>query len=116
MYFGFCFTKETSEYTQMVRCIETVLKEILQHKFTPQTNDTNLTRFIKHVYDLRHRETTSYLVVGSVPLELVVDMGFEKVIRDYQYILKGAQFVNTYEVRKKLADISSGTFSTEKYR
>ncbi|XP_020300082.1 protein zwilch homolog [Pseudomyrmex gracilis] len=107
---------KTSEYSQMVRCFETVLKEILQHTFTPHANDTNSTRFIKHVYDLRHRETTSYLLVGSVPLELVVDMGFEKLIRDYQYILKGAQFVDTHDVRKKLADISSGTFSTEKYR
>jgi len=58
----------------------------------------------------------SHLLMGSVPLELVVDMGFEKLIRDYLYILKGAQFINLHDVRQKLIDISSGIFNTENYR
>lgn len=54
--------------------------------------------------------------MGSVPLEFVVDMGFEKLIRDYLYILRGARFVDLRDIRQKLDDISSGIFNTENYR
>ncbi|XP_012233445.1 protein zwilch homolog [Linepithema humile] len=107
---------KTSEYSQMIDYIETVLKEILEYNFTPQINDTNSTRFVKCISDLRCQETISHLLVGSVPLELVVDMGFEKLIRDYLYILRGARFINLHDVRQKLIDRSTGIFNTENYR
>lgn len=81
-----------------------------------QINDTNSTRLIKCISNLHHQDTTSHLLAGSVPLELVVDMGFEKLRRDYLYILKGARFVDLYNVRQELIDISSGMFNTENYR
>lgn len=107
---------KTSEYPKMISCIETVLKEIIEHKFMPQINDTNPTRFVKRISDLRHHETISHLLAGSVPLELVADMGFEKLIRDYFYILRGVRFVNLHEIRQKLINVSSGIFITENYR
>ncbi|EFN68929.1 hypothetical protein EAG_03506 [Camponotus floridanus] len=78
-------------------------------------NDTNSTRFIKHISNLS-QDTTSYLLTGSVPLELVVDMGFEKLRRDYLYILRGARFVDLHDVRQKLVNMSSGIFNMENYR
>ncbi|KYN39034.1 Protein zwilch like protein [Trachymyrmex septentrionalis] len=107
---------KASTYPQMTNYIETVLKEIIEHKFTPQINDTNLTRFVKCISNLHHQETISHLLVGSVPLELVVDMGFEKLIRDYLYILRGARFIDLHDIRQKLNNISSGIFNTESYR
>lgn len=107
---------KTSAYPQMVNYVETVLKEILEHKFTPQMNDTNSTRFVKCLSNLHHQETMSHLLVGSVPLELVVDMGFQKLTRDYLYILRGARFVDLHNIRQKLGDTSSGIFNTENYR
>ncbi|XP_011875656.1 PREDICTED: protein zwilch homolog isoform X2 [Vollenhovia emeryi] len=107
---------KASAYPQMINYVETVLIEILEHKFTPQINDTNSTRFVKCISNLHRQETTSHLLVGSVPLELVVDMGFEKLIRDYLHILRGARFVDLHEIRQRLRDISSATFNTENYR
>ncbi|KAG5312153.1 ZWILC protein, partial [Acromyrmex insinuator] len=107
---------KASTYPQMINYIETVLKEIIEHKFTPQINDTNLTRFVKCISNLHHQETISHLLVGNVPLELVVDMGFEKLIRDYLYILRGARFIDLHDIRQKLNNISSGIFNTESYR
>ncbi|KYM80328.1 Protein zwilch like protein [Atta colombica] len=107
---------KASTYPQMINYIETVLKEIIEHKFTPQINDTNLTRFVKCISNLHHQETISHLLVGSVPLEFVVDIGFEKLIRDYLYILRGARFIDLHDIRQKLNNISSGIFNTESYR
>ncbi|XP_018404406.1 PREDICTED: protein zwilch homolog [Cyphomyrmex costatus] len=107
---------KASTYPQMINYIEIVLKEIIEHKFRPQINDTNLTRFVKCISNLHHQETISHLLVGSVPLELVVDMGFEKLIRDYLHILRGARFINLHDIRQKLNNISSGIFNTENYR
>lgn len=81
-----------------------------------QINDTNSTRFIKHISNLHHQGTTSHLLTGSIPLELVVDMGFEKLRRDYLYILRGARFVDLHDVRQKLVNMSSGIFNMENYR
>ncbi|XP_032682691.1 uncharacterized protein LOC116849548 [Odontomachus brunneus] len=109
----------TSEYPQMISYIETILREILEHRFVPQVNDTNSTRIIKLASDMRGQEMTSFisrLLLGSAPLELVVDAGFEKLTRDYLYILKGARLVDLYDIRQKLADVSSGTFNTENYK
>lgn len=107
---------KTSAYPQMINYIETVLMEILEHKFTPQINDTNSTRFAKCISTLYRQETISHLLVGSVPLELIVDIGFEKLMRDYLHILRGARFVDLHGIRKKLNDVSSGIFNTENYR
>ncbi|KAH0947663.1 hypothetical protein HN011_011691 [Eciton burchellii] len=107
---------KTSKYPQMISYIETVLKEIIEHKALPQINDTNSTRFVKCISYLHHQETISHLLAGSVPLELVIDMGFEKLIRDYFYILRGVRFVNLHDIRQKLVDLSSGIFNTENYR
>ncbi|XP_071561375.1 protein zwilch homolog [Temnothorax nylanderi] len=107
---------KASTYPQMINYVEIVLMEILEHKFIPQINDTNSTRFVKCISNLHHQETTSHLLVGSVPLELVVDMGFEKLTRDYLYILRGARFVDLHDIRQRLSDISSGIFNTENYR
>ncbi|XP_011157932.2 protein zwilch homolog isoform X2 [Solenopsis invicta] len=106
---------KASTYPQMVNCLETVLKEILEHKFTPQINDTNSTKFAKCISNLHHQETTSHLLVGSVPLELVVDMGFEKLTRDYLYILRGARLIDLHDFRQKLI-MSSRIFDAENYR
>ncbi|XP_011147870.2 protein zwilch homolog isoform X2 [Harpegnathos saltator] len=109
----------TSEYPQMISYIEMILREIFEHRFIPQANDTNSTRIIKLASDMRGHEITSFisrLLLGSAPLELVVDAGFEKLARDYLYILRGARLVDLYDVRQKLANVSSGTFSTENYR
>lgn len=68
---------------------------------------------------MRGQEITSFisrLLLGSAPLELVVDVGFEKLARDYLYILRGARLVDLYDIRQKLADVSSGTFSTKNYK
>lgn len=107
---------ESSEYPQMIKYIEVILKEILKHKCVPQVDDTNSTRFIKYVSDLRYQETLSHLLVGSVPLELVIDMGFKKLTRDYLHILRGVRLIDVYDIRQKLINISSGIFSTENYR
>lgn len=79
-------------------------------------NDTNSTRFAKCISNLYHQETISHLLVGSVPLELIVDIGFEKLTRDYLHILRGARLVDLHGIRKKLNDVSSGIFNTENYR
>ncbi|XP_014470654.1 PREDICTED: protein zwilch homolog [Dinoponera quadriceps] len=109
----------TSEYPQMTSLVETILMEILEHRFVPQANDTNSTRIMKVASDMRGQEITSFiscLLLGSAPLELVVDAGFEKLARDYLYILRGARLVDAYDIRRKLANVSSGVFSTESYR
>ncbi|XP_012529690.1 protein zwilch homolog isoform X2 [Monomorium pharaonis] len=107
---------KAAAYPQMINYLETILKEILEHKCTPQINDTNSTRFAKCISTLHHQETISHLLTGSVPLELVVDMGFEKLTRDYLYILRGARLVDLHDIRQKLNDISSRIFNTENYR
>ncbi|KAL0102446.1 hypothetical protein PUN28_018012 [Cardiocondyla obscurior] len=107
---------KVSTYPQMINCIETVLMDILENKFVPQTNDTNSTRFAKCISNLHRQETISHLLTGSVPLEFVIDMGFEKLIRDYLYILRGVRLVDLYDIRQKLNDTSSGIFNTDNYR
>ncbi|EFN78936.1 hypothetical protein EAI_12208 [Harpegnathos saltator] len=67
-------------------------------------------------YDMDFTDHLWEILIGSAPLELVVDAGFEKLARDYLYILRGARLVDLYDVRQKLANVSSGTFSTENYR
>ena len=71
---------------------------------------------MKCISNLHHQETISHLLVGSVPLEFVVDIGFEKLIRDYLYILRGARFIDLHDIRQKLNNISFGIFNTESYR
>lgn len=68
------------------------------------------------MFDLHEPKMMSHLLVGSIPLEFIVDMGFQKLIRDYLYILRGARFIDLYDIRQKLVDISTGPFNIENYR
>lgn len=85
-----------------------------------QVNDTNSTRIIKLASDIRGPEIISTfisrLLRGSAPLELVADAGFEKLVRDYLYILRGVRLVDSCDIRRKLADVSDAIFKTENYR
>lgn len=50
------------------------------------------------------------------PLELLIDLGLEKLHNDYMRLLRRANFLNVQEIRQKLGNVSSGEFNIEKYR
>lgn len=78
-------------------------------------NLSNTTRFAKIICNSNSQKNISHLLLGSLPLEYVVDMGLEKLHRDYAYILTNAGFSEGHEYRK-LGNVSSEEFSVDVYR
>ncbi|XP_015190976.1 PREDICTED: protein zwilch homolog [Polistes dominula] len=83
----------TSTYTQMTECMHKILKEIQVGECQPQLNITNNTKLAKILPELSHQKTVTHLLMDSIPLEILIDIGFEKVNKDYKYILMNTGIV-----------------------
>lgn len=51
--------------------------------------------------ELSDQKTVTHLLVGCLPLEILIDIGFEKVSSDYKYILMNAGFITFDDIQKK---------------
>ncbi|XP_047357461.1 uncharacterized protein LOC124952119 isoform X1 [Vespa velutina] len=89
------------KYTQMTECMHKIFQEILTGEYQPQLNVTNNTKLAKILPELSHQKTVTHLLVGCLPLETLVDIGFEKVSNDYKYILMNAGFITFDDIQKK---------------
>ncbi|CAK9820944.1 Protein zwilch homolog [Anthophora plagiata] len=105
-----------SNYLEMTKCIYVVLEEIIVNACLPQVNFTNSTRFAKIITNPHQQTIISHLLSGSLPLEYIIDMGFEKLCKDYVYILRNARFGELHDIQQRLKNISSSEFSVDSYR
>ncbi|XP_014610161.1 PREDICTED: uncharacterized protein LOC106790035 [Polistes canadensis] len=90
----------TSTYIQMTECMHKILKEILLGECQPQVNITNSTTLAKILPELSHQKTVTHLLNESLPLETLIDIGFEKVSKDYKYILMNTGIVTFNSIYK----------------
>lgn len=79
-------------------------------------NFTNTTRFAKVITNPQQQKIISHLLSGSLPLEYVIDMGLEKLYKDYIYILMNARFGDLHDFQEKLRNMSCNEFSIATYR
>ncbi|KOC63496.1 Protein zwilch like protein [Habropoda laboriosa] len=105
-----------SNYLEMTKCIYTVLEETIVNACLPQVNYTNSTRFAKIIINPHQQTIISHLLLGSLPLEYIIDMGFEKLCKDYLYILRNARFGEVHDIQQQLKNISCNEFSVDSYR
>ncbi|XP_046824655.1 uncharacterized protein LOC124426688 isoform X1 [Vespa crabro] len=89
------------KYTQMTECMHKIFQEILTGEYQPQLNVTNNTKLAKILPELSHQKTVTHLLIGCLPLETLVDIGFEKVSNDYKYILMNSGFITFDDIQKK---------------
>ncbi|XP_076656487.1 protein zwilch homolog [Halictus rubicundus] len=107
---------KNSNYIEMAKCIHSVLNKIVVDECFAQINLTNPTRFAKVITNSSQHTIISNLLSGSLPLEYVIDMGFEKLCRDYIYILINSRFGDLHNIQEKLGNVSCGEFTIDKYR
>lgn len=81
-----------------------------------QVNSKNPTRFAKIISGTHYQKLISHLLSGSLPLEYVIDIGFEKLCSDYVYVLMSARFSELRDIQQKLENVSSGEFTVDSYR
>lgn len=104
-----------SNYEQMVNCMHKIFEEILSGEFQPELNVTNNTKLAKLLPELPHQKTVSHLLVGCLPLETLIDIGLEKLSRDYKYILVNTGLATFNDIRHKFGK-SPESFDIEFYR
>ncbi|XP_053978515.1 protein zwilch homolog [Hylaeus volcanicus] len=107
---------KNKNYFEMTKCIHTVLEDIIIKENFAQVNVTNSTRFAKVISNPNQQKNISHLLSGSLPLEYVIDMGFEKLYRDYMYILINARVDDLYNIQHKLRNVSCDEFIVDTYR
>ncbi|XP_043529709.1 protein zwilch homolog isoform X1 [Frieseomelitta varia] len=107
---------KNSNYFEMTKCIHTVLEEIIINDCLPQVNFTNSTKFAKIITNPHQQKIISHLLSGSLPLEYVIDMGFEKLCKDYISILANIKFGELHDVQQKLKNASYNEFTVNTYR
>ncbi|XP_011307872.1 uncharacterized protein Zwilch isoform X2 [Fopius arisanus] len=108
--------KGADSYTTMTDCIHTVFEAISMSNFKPSLNVGDDTRFGKLVGGLDSVEKQLPQLAGSISMELVVDMGLEKLVRDYTYLLSTGNLMESYDARKILNNVAEGVFDVTKYR
>ncbi|XP_076174873.1 protein zwilch homolog [Ptiloglossa arizonensis] len=107
---------KNTNYFEMTKCIHTILEEIITNESFTQINLTNSTRFAKVISNLHQQNIITHLLSGSLPLEYVVDMGFEKLCRDYMYILINARVGDLHDIQQKIVNVSCDEFTVDTYR
>lgn len=66
--------------------------------------------------DLTSSNAAMPSLAGNLPLELVIDMGMEKMSRDYKYLLLSANLADLHDMRVKFSNVSTEEFDTNNYR
>ncbi|KAK2580878.1 hypothetical protein KPH14_005950 [Odynerus spinipes] len=89
------------DYAQITNCMHKIFQEVLTGEYQPQLNMTNNTKLAKILPELPHQNTVSHLLVECLPLEILIDIGFEKLSRDYKYILMNADCVTFDDMKCK---------------
>lgn len=79
-------------------------------------NVSNVTRTAKLIIDIMKQKATTPLLAGSLPLEILIDIGIEKLIRDYTYILLSANLIDRHELQEKLKKNFNEKFDVKKFR
>ena len=79
-------------------------------------NVTNSTRLAKWISDIKQQKAKAPMLAGSLPLEILVDIGIEKLNRDYTYLLLSANLIDRDELLQKLRTDFSEELDLEKYR
>ncbi|XP_034945184.1 protein zwilch [Chelonus insularis] len=102
-------------YILMTDCVHEVFESITHHNFKPEFNSMEDTRFAKMVSAVFDEQKVS-LHAGSISMELVIDMGMEKITRDYIYLLSNMNIMDMYDLKNMLDDVSTGEFEVNKYR
>ncbi|XP_076389988.1 protein zwilch homolog isoform X2 [Megachile rotundata] len=105
-----------SNYVEITKCIYSVLEEIVINGSLVQLNSTNSTRIAKIIANPPEQKVISHLLAGSLPLEYIIDMGFEKLWKDYTYILINARFEELRDIQQKFKDLSCNEFIVDIYR
>ncbi|XP_061929641.1 protein zwilch homolog isoform X2 [Apis cerana] len=107
---------KNSNYFEIIKCIHIVLEEIIINDCLPQINFTNSTKFSKIINNPQQQKIISHFLSGSLPLEYLIDMGFEKLYKDYIYILVNSRFNELHDIQQKLKNILCDEFTVDIYR
>ncbi|KAG7213862.1 hypothetical protein KM043_003071 [Ampulex compressa] len=107
---------KNTDYNQMIKCIHTVLQEIQSTGCVTQENFTTNTRFGNVIFNLHNQTTFSKNLMGSLPLEFLIDMGVEKLSRDYIYILIKSGLMQMHEVQERFGKFASKDPDIHGYR
>ncbi|XP_029044330.2 uncharacterized protein LOC114876721 [Osmia bicornis bicornis] len=105
-----------SNYIEMTKCIHSVFKEIIVNGTLVQVNSSNSTRIAKIIANHPQQKTISHLLSGSLPLEYIIDMGFEKLYKDYTHILIHSRFKELYDIQQKFKTLACDEFTVDTYR
>ncbi|XP_051165531.1 protein zwilch homolog [Leptopilina boulardi] len=108
--------KGSDNYPIITDCIHAVFEEVEKKDYKPQMNVSNVTRTAKLIIDIMKQKATTPLLAGSLPLEILIDIGIEKLIRDYTYILLSANLIDRHELQEKLKRNINEKFDVKNFR
>ncbi|XP_043482154.1 protein zwilch homolog [Leptopilina heterotoma] len=94
--------KNSNNYSLITDCIHAVFQEVEKKDYKPQMNVANSTKISKLISEIMQQKAMSPLLAGSLPLEILIEIGIEKLMRDYTYILLSANLIDRHEVKQKL--------------
>lgn len=100
----------------MIDCIHYIFEEIVDKNYKPQINCFDDTRFAKLVADINQEKPNVPQLAGSLSLEIIIDIGMEKISRDIMYLLSSSNLMEAHESRKTLVAVASGEFDIDKYK
>lgn len=74
------------------------------------------TRFAMMVSELYGENKKFSIHAGTLSLELVIDMGIEKLSRDYFYLISNMSLLEMSELQKFITNVSNEEFKLDNYR
>lgn len=72
-------------YDEMVQCLQAVLSALHKGDIQPMVHQRNQTKLAKLIRDSYYGQMTMPVLSGVLPLELLVEIGIEKLKRDYSF-------------------------------
>ncbi|XP_057338616.1 uncharacterized protein LOC130676440 [Microplitis mediator] len=108
--------RAADNYVLITDCVYAIFEAMVEKNFKPQFNSTEDTRFAGMVSELDSEHKKFSLHAGSISLELVIDMGIEKISRDYLYLLSNMSLLEMSDLQKLITNVSSDEFKLDNYR
>lgn len=108
--------KGSDNYAQVTDCLHAVFQEVEKKDYKPQTNVANSTTLAKLLFTISQQKAPTPSLAGSFPLQLLVEIGLEKLNRDYTYLLLSSNLIDRHELQQKLSVNFNKEIDVEKFR
>ncbi|KAG8036927.1 hypothetical protein G9C98_004249 [Cotesia typhae] len=108
--------RAADNYVLITDCIYAIFEAMGEKNFKPQLNSIDETRFAMMVSELYGENKKFSIHAGTLSLELVIDMGIEKLSRDYLYLISNMSLLEMSELQKLITNVSNEEFKLDNYR